>query len=280
MKPATAKCDDILLHKSKNQLSQSLLSIPLLLIGAGGIGCELLKVLVLYGFRHIHIIDLDTIDATNLNRQFLFTADDIGQPKALVARNAVLSWFTQSHSENTSFCLSSLSKAPTIMAHCAQIQAPQFDEAYFAQFGAVLSALDNVQARQHVNRMCAKVRVPLVESGTMGYNGQVQPICYGVSECYDCRPKPADTQTFAVCTIHAHPTTMVHCVHFAKELYATLFGCEGHSSDDFISEENKKAHQRVGADHFTNVDNNHSNNTNGNELSYVRSFLQHYCPSS
>lgn len=57
----------------------------------------------------------------------------------------------------------------------------------------------------------------------MGYNGQVQPILYGKYECYDCRPKPPDTQTFAVCTIHARPTTMVHCVHFAKELYNTLF---------------------------------------------------------
>lgn len=71
--------------------------------------------------------------------------------------------------------------------------------------------------------MCAKVYIPLIESGTMGYNGQVQPILYGKYECYDCRPKPPDTQTFAVCTIHARPTTMVHCVHFAKELYNTLF---------------------------------------------------------
>lgn len=63
------------------------------MIGAGGIGCELLKVLVLYGFRRIHIIDLDTIDATNLNRQFLFTHEDIGESKAKMARKAVLNWF-------------------------------------------------------------------------------------------------------------------------------------------------------------------------------------------
>lgn len=55
-----------------------------LLVGAGGIGCELLKNLVLTGFGEVHIIDLDTIDLSNLNRQFLFRHEHIKKPKALV----------------------------------------------------------------------------------------------------------------------------------------------------------------------------------------------------
>ena len=53
-------------------------------MGAGGIGCELLKNLLLSGFGEIHIIDLDTIDLSNLNRQFLFRFEHIKKSKALV----------------------------------------------------------------------------------------------------------------------------------------------------------------------------------------------------
>jgi len=55
-----------------------------LMVGAGGIGCELLKNLVLTGFGEVHLVDLDTIDLSNLNRQFLFRHEHIKKSKALV----------------------------------------------------------------------------------------------------------------------------------------------------------------------------------------------------
>lgn len=64
----------------------------ILVVGAGGIGCELLKNLVFCGFKDIEIIDLDTIDVSNLNRQFLFRQEHVGQPKSVVATKAAIAF--------------------------------------------------------------------------------------------------------------------------------------------------------------------------------------------
>ena len=78
---SSTEADDSELDSTLTVVSQA----RVLMVGAGGIGCELLKNLVLTGFGEIHIVDLDTIDLSNLNRQFLFRHEHIKKSKALVS---------------------------------------------------------------------------------------------------------------------------------------------------------------------------------------------------
>jgi ubiquitin-like 1-activating enzyme E1 B len=53
------------------------------------------------------------------------------------------------------------------------VMEARFDVAFIKSFNLVLNGLDNDEARRHVNRLCLAAKVPLVESGTAGYKGQV-----------------------------------------------------------------------------------------------------------
>uniref|UniRef100_A0A673X449 SUMO-activating enzyme subunit 2 n=1 Tax=Salmo trutta TaxID=8032 RepID=A0A673X449_SALTR len=192
----------------RKELADSLSACRVLVVGAGGIGCELLKNLVLTGFKNIEVIDLDTIDVSNLNRQFLFQKKHVGKSKAQVAKESVLQ-----------FC-----PTANITAYHDSIMNPDYNVEFFRNFMLVMNALDNRAARNHVNRMCLAADIPLIESGTAGYLGQVTVIKKGLTECYECQPKPTQ-KTFPGCTIRNTPSEPIHCIVWAKYLFKDMFYC-------------------------------------------------------
>lgn len=100
---------------------------------------------------------MDTIEISNLNRQFLFRKRHVGKSKAETAAEAV-----------RSFCPDA--KIKTLQQN---VKDSLFDLAFMKTFDIVLNGLDNDEARRHVNRLCLAAEVPLIESGTTGYKGQV-----------------------------------------------------------------------------------------------------------
>lgn len=168
---------------------------------------QILKNAALVGFQEIEVIDLDTIDVSNLNRQFLFRSEHVGQPKAVIAAEAAKRF-------NNNI---------TITAHYGNIKNTMFGVSYFKTFDIVLNALDNADARRHVNRLCLASDVPLIDSGTTGYLGQVTPIIKTVTTCYECYPKTTQ-KVYPICTIRSTPTQPVHCIVWAKECLKLIFG--------------------------------------------------------
>ncbi|KAG6371790.1 hypothetical protein JVT61DRAFT_9145 [Boletus reticuloceps] len=168
------------------------------------VGCELLKNIVLTGFGHITLLDLNTIDLSNLNRQFLFKKKDVLQPCSVSSVLQVAAQTAGAFHPNV-----------RIQPIHANIKESQFDVEWFQSSDIILNALDNFDARRHVNKMCMAAGIPLVESGTAGYLGQVQPLLKDRTECFDCISKPA-SKSFPVCTIRSTPSQPIHCIVWAK----------------------------------------------------------------
>ncbi|RUS20081.1 hypothetical protein BC937DRAFT_86396 [Endogone sp. FLAS-F59071] len=230
-----------------NSLFERVAICRVLMVGAGGIGCELLKNLVLSGFKTIEVVDLDTIDLSNLNRQFLFQKQHIKKSKAHVClitglylimtkSNGMLTFrYLFIYNQVAKESALKFNPSVNITSHHANIKDPQFNVEWFKSFDIVMNALDNLvakqrklrscrNARKYVNMMCLAADVPLIESGTTGYLGQAYVIKKGQTECFDCYPKPTPT-TYPVCTIRSTPSTPIHCIVWAKSyLFSQLFG--------------------------------------------------------
>lgn len=194
-----------------------------LMVGAGGIGCELLKTLVLSGFKNVSMIDLDTIDVSNLNRQFLFRRKHVGMSKALVAKESAEKFRSNVELQ--------------IDAHHGNVKETKFNPEFIKNFDVVLNGLDNLEARKHVNRLCLAAEVPLVESGTTGYLGQVTVHEINKTACFECSPKPVP-KSHPICTLRDTPEKPVHCVAFATDLlFPRLFSSQRDKTSDLDEED-------------------------------------------
>lgn len=184
----------------------------ILVIGAGGLGCELLKNLALMGFKDIHVIDMDTIDLSNLNRQFLFRRKDIGLSKAEVAAKFI--------NQRIPGC--------NVTPHYNKIQ--DFDECFYRQFHIVVCGLDSIVARRWINGMLISLLtydddgdleqssiIPMVDGGTEGFKGNVRVILPGISACIECTLDLFPPQvTYPLCTIASTPRLPEHCIEYVK----------------------------------------------------------------
>lgn len=171
--------DDQLLRYSRHIMldeigiegQERILAAHVLIIGAGGLGSPAALYLGSAGVGKLTLVDHDTVDMTNLQRQIAHTTARVGMPKVQSIRQAV-------HAIN-----------PEVQIQCIEKRATnELLDQLVPQASVVLDCTDNYQTRQRINAACIKHGVPLVEGAAIRLDGQIMVIDPRDpdSPCYAC----------------------------------------------------------------------------------------------
>ena len=180
------------------------------IVGAGAIGCELLKNLANLNVGKIIITDPDTIEKSNLSRQFLFRDYNIGKYKSIVATEAI------------NKINSNINIIPFIEKVGDDNKKFTDDILSNHNITGIFNALDNITARKFMDNQAFNYNLPLFESGTLGTKGNTQPVIPFLTETYSASNDPPIEKTFPVCTIKSFPNEIIHCIHWALEQFELL----------------------------------------------------------
>ncbi len=148
-----------------------------LVVGAGGLSCPLLQYLTAAGVGRIGIVDNDVVDQSNLQRQILYTYDDVGQPKAVTAAKR----------------LNQLN--PHVNFDVYNERLTQHNVlALFEAYDIIADGTDNFPTRYLVNDACVIKNKPLVFGSIFKFEGQISVFNYNNGPTYRCLyptpPKP------------------------------------------------------------------------------------------
>jgi molybdopterin/thiamine biosynthesis adenylyltransferase len=172
----------ILLEELGVEGQEKLLASHALVIGAGGLGSPVALYLGSAGVGHITVVDHDTVDATNLQRQIAHTLDRVGQPKAESVRQAI----------------AQINPDPVVRAISRRADADLLDT-LVAQADVVLDCTDNFATRHAVNAACVRHAKPLVSGAAIRMDGQVSVYDSRdpTAPCYACLfpPEQAPEET-------------------------------------------------------------------------------------
>lgn len=168
----------ILLNEIGIEGQERILGSHALIVGAGGLGSPVALYLGSAGVGHITVIDHDTVDMTNLQRQIAHTMSRVGQPKVESARAAI----------------GAINPEVQVTPIVARADAALLDK-LVAQADVVLDCCDNFATRHAINAACVKHRKPLVSGAAIRFDAQ---ICVfdprdTLSPCYACVFPPATT---------------------------------------------------------------------------------------
>jgi ubiquitin-activating enzyme E1 len=213
------------------EFQEKLANVTQFLVGAGAIGCEMLKNWAMIGLGvgpkgHLFVTDMDSIEKSNLNRQFLFRSGDVGKLKSQCATAAVEIMNPDLHG-----------KIKAMVDRVGADTEHIFDEPFWEALDGVTNALDNVDARTYVDRRCVFFQKPLLESGTLGTKGNTQVVIPRLTESYSSSQDPQE-ESFPMCTIKSFPNKIDHTIAWSRNLFESYFVSPAENVNLYLGQSN------------------------------------------
>ena len=160
----------IMLPKLDIDGQEKIWNARVLIIGVGGLGCAVSQYLAASGVGHLTLVDDDSVDKTNLQRQVLHTENNVGQLKVVSAKQALTAL-------NSEICINTYAERLNEQALTEQIR----------QHDIIVDCSDNLTTRNMLNRLCFETKTPLISGAAIRMEGQVSSFTLkDNSPCYAC----------------------------------------------------------------------------------------------
>ena len=201
-----------------NEIQKKIEQSKIFMIGAGATGCEFLKNFAMMGFctndkdSKFIVTDNDSIEVSNLSRQFLFRQKDVGSSKAVTASNSVKLM-------NPKFNVVGLQKKV-----CEETE-DYFDEDFWNKLDYVIMAVDSLQARKYIDTRVVKFEKCSVDAGTMGTVANTQIIVPHKTMSYGDNKENEEEapKVIPMCTLRHFPSIITHCIEWSRDIFNAYF---------------------------------------------------------
>ncbi|OHS95277.1 ThiF family protein [Tritrichomonas foetus] len=187
--------------QTQYEVLEKLKKMNIAIVGVGATGCEAAKLFALHKVNSLTLIDSDSIETTNLNRQVLFSDDDIGKNKAEAAANTI-------HRFNESI---------QIHVHQEFVNdetRSTFNDKWFKQFDAIWSMVDSFTGRSYIEKRCAPLGIPSFTGGISKISADWQTLVPNYTPRYTLNEESNDNGTPS-CTLKLFPHRPEHCIEWA-----------------------------------------------------------------
>jgi ubiquitin-activating enzyme E1 len=196
-----------------NQVQSKLQDLKVFMIGAGALGCEFLKQFALMGLccgqGELTVTDDDTIEVSNLNRQFLFRKEHVKSAKATTSMNVAKGMNPNLNGKAV------LNRVSSANEHI-------FTDSFWDSLDMVFGAVDNIHARNYVDSKCVSHKKHLFESGTLGSKCNSQVVIPKVTQSYTDSIDPEE-KGIPMCTIRNTPFLLEHCIEWSRNYFSAIF---------------------------------------------------------